>query len=178
MSAHPATELLSAYLDRELVARERLAVEAHIEECHRCQHRLEGLRRVVAHLQEVPTSRPPMTLAHSVETHVARALRERRLRPGRTLRGIALPHPAVGLGFALTVGLAIVLVLFTQLAPRGGDDRSRVILTPSSSAPGLPDGQAVIAGDRRFVLRGGVFVQGGLAAAAEEAAATLAPDAA
>ena len=68
MTVHPETELLSAYLDRELVDRETRRVEGHLSECRRCQQRLDGLREVVAKLHRVESARFPRFLYDQI-TH-------------------------------------------------------------------------------------------------------------
>ncbi len=54
--------LLSAYLDGELGADERLRVEAHLAGCGRCQELLSDLRRVKGLLAELPLEAPPRPL--------------------------------------------------------------------------------------------------------------------
>ena len=44
---HLSLEILSAYLDRELIAAKTGEVEEHLAGCSKCQTRLHGLRRVV-----------------------------------------------------------------------------------------------------------------------------------
>ncbi|MEE2777933.1 MAG: hypothetical protein VYE73_14350 [Acidobacteriota bacterium] len=170
MNAHPATEVLSAYLDDEFVDHRQIEVESHVEECQGCQHRLDGLRRVVDQLQRVPSARPSMALARGVETHVIRARRSRSIGMSRPWLQIELPHPAVGLGFALTVGFAMMLYFFAQsgafrAAPDLPDDRSRLIMSPAGPESPLPQGQRVSAGGRSFVLQGDAWLESQLSTA-------------
>ncbi len=56
------TDKLSDYLDDELEAAERAAVEAHLRECADCSAVLDDLRRVIARAQAAATAaRPPQT---------------------------------------------------------------------------------------------------------------------
>lgn len=59
MTSHPRVEILSTYLDSELALAERQRVEAHLEECESCRHRLEALRSVVDRLSELERRSPP-----------------------------------------------------------------------------------------------------------------------
>jgi hypothetical protein len=162
LSAHPATELLSAYLDRELADEARRAVEAHVEDCGGCRHRLEGLRRVVDHLHSVPTVRPPITMARGVESRISRAVRERQplLRREGGVANWNLVHPAVGLGFALVVAFALILLLFSQGLSQSGSVGGGSVSSEGVSE--LPEGQRLKVGDRAFRLRNGVWWQEGV----------------
>jgi anti-sigma factor RsiW len=56
------TDKLSDYLDDELEAAERAAVDAHLRECADCSAVLDDLRRVIARAQAAATAaRPPQT---------------------------------------------------------------------------------------------------------------------
>ena len=68
-------EQLSAYLDGELVARERLLVEQHLAECPACQWKLDTLRQTVQWAQELPTVSIPRVFTVPVPPEPARAPR-------------------------------------------------------------------------------------------------------
>jgi anti-sigma factor RsiW len=53
MSEH-VTDQLSAYLDDDLEARERAAVDAHLRTCAACAAELDGLRELVGHAGGIP----------------------------------------------------------------------------------------------------------------------------
>jgi len=56
------TDKLSDYLDDELEAAERAAVDAHLRECADCTAVLNDLRRVIARAQAAAAAaRPPQT---------------------------------------------------------------------------------------------------------------------
>ena len=57
MSEH-LNELLSAYVDDDVTALERMRVEAHVAACEQCRADLEGLRRVVRRAASLD-DRPP-----------------------------------------------------------------------------------------------------------------------
>jgi predicted anti-sigma-YlaC factor YlaD len=59
---HQWTELLSDYLDQELPENERVALEAHLQECAECSALLAELRRVVARAQNLENGAPPQDL--------------------------------------------------------------------------------------------------------------------
>jgi anti-sigma factor RsiW len=68
-----APERMSAYLDGELLARQRQRMERHVGECSVCRRLLGGLRLVVDALQRLPTpegGRDPVQLAGSVRARL------------------------------------------------------------------------------------------------------------
>jgi hypothetical protein len=71
VSSHATAELLSAYLDEELVEPELERLEAHLEECTECHGRLEGLRKVVASLRRIERPDPPSELEKAVARRIA-----------------------------------------------------------------------------------------------------------
>lgn len=62
---HPPSRLLSDYLDGDLPGSDRLALEAHVQDCARCRRLLDSLANTVAVLGAMGTSAPP-GLADSV----------------------------------------------------------------------------------------------------------------
>lgn len=56
---HRAGQLLSAYLDGELVPREADSVQEHLLECGACREAYEGLRITKGLLGELPVAEPP-----------------------------------------------------------------------------------------------------------------------
>ncbi|MEE8523427.1 MAG: anti-sigma factor [Thermoanaerobaculia bacterium] len=73
VSSHATAELLSAYLDRQLVEPEVERLEAHLEECQECHGRLEGLRKLVASLRRIESLDPPAELEKAVARRIALA---------------------------------------------------------------------------------------------------------
>ncbi len=77
-------DLLSAYIDGEIDAQERVLVERHLAECEQCAHQLQTLRQTVALLHQLPPVAAPrpftltaadVRLAHS-DTKVRRGWRQ------------------------------------------------------------------------------------------------------
>ncbi len=60
---HLGDDLLSAYLDSENSAEERMLVERHLPACVECSTRLNGLRTVVAALKALPVAPVPRSFA-------------------------------------------------------------------------------------------------------------------
>lgn len=59
LNHHRAGQLLSAYLDGELLPRESAAVQEHLLECAACREAYEQLRATKALLGELPVADPP-----------------------------------------------------------------------------------------------------------------------
>jgi hypothetical protein len=74
MSEH-VTEHLSAYLDDELGAAERAAVDAHLRTCASCASELTGLRRLVHYAATVPDrdTVPPRDLWPGIRARIERS---------------------------------------------------------------------------------------------------------
>lgn len=107
---HLDTELLSAYLDREIGLVEARAVETHLENCLTCRGRLADLKRVVASLGSLGREAPPPWLARQVQSAVAAprpGLWERFFDP---LLQVPLRSP-IGSTLSMATGLAVVCLL-------------------------------------------------------------------
>ena len=120
MSGHPG-ELLSAFLDGELSAADRAAVEGHLRECAACAHELEELAAVDAFARELPVPAP----AGYFEELPGR-VRARVRRPAR------VPRLAV---WAAAAAAAVMAVTVTPLLMQ----RERSVTAPAAqSAPYVP----------------------------------------
>jgi Putative zinc-finger len=64
------TDRLSEYLDGELSAADRVALEQHIEECFECRRALGELRQVVARAASLPDRAPARDLWAGVATRI------------------------------------------------------------------------------------------------------------
>lgn len=118
MSGH-VRERLSAFLDDELPALEREAVEAHLRVCAACTVHLEVLRAVDAGTRALPVSVPPgyfEALPGRVRTRLQAAPRPRTLR---------LPV------WTWAVAAVLLLVVVTPLTV----DKARAPLPPEPAAP-------------------------------------------
>lgn len=68
LNHHRAGQLLSAYLDGELLPRESAAVQEHLLECAVCRGAYEQLRATKALLGELPVADPPAEFWAAVRT--------------------------------------------------------------------------------------------------------------
>lgn len=147
VDGHLELELLSAYLDREIDEPERPPVEAHLEACLSCQHRLDGLRRVVDGVHRLERAAPPPVLDTMVKRHI---VLERegsgiasRWSSGRRWGGGLSSQ--VGIMFALVFALAVILFLFSSALER----QTEPILVPVIDTFGSP--REVVLSSRTFV---------------------------
>lgn len=92
-------ERLSAYLDGELAAVERVDLEAHLRGCDQCQRELSALRQTRGLLRALPVPTPPRSF-----TLPARAMPARRAAPPAWAR----PAQFIG-GIAAMVGLGVLI---------------------------------------------------------------------
>jgi len=115
MSPHASVETLSAYLDEELGPDEAGLLEEHVEACDSCRSRLVGMRGVVASLRHMERMAPPPTLSQLVARRVVLVREERGLldRLEKQLAGAQRQSPIFFL-FALTIALAVIVLLFAQ----------------------------------------------------------------
>lgn len=112
---HPTTEMLSAYLDRELKEGRMEELAGHLEACQACRHRLGSLERVVDRLQGVERAAPPALLAGQVARRVALEERTRGLL--ERLEGHLSGNPLqsnVFLTFALVFAFATMIYVFAH----------------------------------------------------------------
>jgi len=79
---HRAEQMLSAYLDGELLPREAVEVQAHLLECSACRKAYERLRETKDLLGQLPVAEPPAEFWTAIRTPRALPMRERlRWRP-------------------------------------------------------------------------------------------------
>jgi anti-sigma factor RsiW len=106
---------LSEYLDDELDAAERAAVEAHLQVCEACRTDLRDLAAVVARAGTLPDTSPARNLWPDVERRIAPP---RVLRPSFSTRRFAFTMPQL-----VAAGLALMIASggLVWLARLGGD---------------------------------------------------------
>jgi hypothetical protein len=131
MSAHER-ERLSAYLDGELAAEERAAVDAHVRTCAECTAALAEMRAVDEAFRQLPAEAPAgyfESLPSRVRTRLDAqgAGRERRV-PAASSRRLHLPS------WTWAVAAALVLAAVTPLTLK----RARPLPIPPSPATEAP----------------------------------------
>ena len=108
-------ERLSEYLDNELDAAERAAVEAHLADCGDCRADLEALAAVVARAGTLADTAPEQNLWPGVEARIASP---QVLRPTFARRRFAFTMPQL---IAASLALMIASGGMVWLARLGGD---------------------------------------------------------
>ncbi len=73
MSPHPELDQLSAYVDDELPAPERSALESHLPSCADCRATLDALRATLADLTMLPEAVPTEQDSWALRSAIARA---------------------------------------------------------------------------------------------------------
>ena len=144
-------ELLSAYLDEELSTDEAARLEAHLETCHTCRNRLQGLTRVSETLRSLERAAPPPILEELVlgrrEVPGARRWSGRLAQMNEASRRT---RSTIGLVFAMVLMLVVFVYLFS-LAQSRQAPTSTVISVTSDQLRGAmapePELVRVIAGD-------------------------------
>ena len=115
MIAHPTLDILSAHLDGELSLHESARLRRHLDECPRCRHDLDGLRRTVARLRDLEQEAPSDLLATRVQRLVAVEAGERGLGGRFERRRLRLPiQSSTLLSFSLVFAFAAILYLFAH----------------------------------------------------------------
>lgn len=136
-AAHVDRDLLSAYLDRELPAREQARVEDHLAHCPGCRARLDGLARVVGALARLERAAPPPSLAQRVERRAAvESARLGRFEGIEARLSTFAPQSPLLVAFTLTIALAAILYLFSLWAA-GAREPVSLHPAPAAAARGL-----------------------------------------
>jgi hypothetical protein len=137
-------ERLSAYLDGELLPREREAVEQHLAGCSSCRWEVETLRQTVQWASEMPVVPIPRVFTIPAQAAPARARRRWRFMPalqGATALVAALLFVAMAGEAMLTGSLPLVAP-----APGSSQEAARVVETvvleaeAAKMAPEVPEG--------------------------------------
>ncbi len=160
MSTHASAEVLSAYLDRQLVEPEARQLEEHIESCRQCHVKLEGLRKVVANLQNLEPLATPDTLEQAVARRITLADRSPSLFD-RFEEGMSIfnrQSPILSM-FGVVIALALFIYLFsytlhlreTATTPVIFEDPPGAVAQPESAA----DRSVLVTADRRLAWSAG-----------------------
>ncbi len=124
------TQLLSAYLDGQVNARERYWVEQHLSTCPRCRRDLESLRQTVRLLRQLPAVTPPYSFTLRPERVVS-------TKPPVWHWLFGIPGLATGLAALMCVILLAGVLLYNRLVPHSAVmPLARAPVT--YSAPGTP----------------------------------------
>lgn len=154
------TDRLSEYLDGELPAAEREALERHLEACAACRGILADLREVVARARELDEEAPPRDLWPEIAGRIAEQAEEAKAgadarRRGRPRRGgprtgrpprdrrVVLSLPQLAAAAIALMALAGGLVWAALAGGPGGDPVGGAPGT--ASGPGAPS-EAALAG--------------------------------
>jgi anti-sigma factor RsiW len=128
MTAHPAAERLSAYLDDELDAEERAFLDAHVRDCAECAAHLADLASVDDAARQVPLVVPDgyfEDFAPRVRARLGERTTRRRFGP-----------PAWGWAVAAALLLAVVTPLALQRSQAPALDRAKTAASSSEGARG------------------------------------------
>lgn len=156
MNAHATAETLSAYLDEELSPNEASLVEEHVEACGSCRQRLQGMRNVVSTLHHLERMAPPAALDQAVARRVALAGRQEGLLDKIERRlGKIQRQSQIFFLFALTVALAVIVLLFAQAVETYQKN------TPPTPPPPAGASAERVAAGRTFHLVGDLWIEAG-----------------
>ena len=169
MSSHASADLLSAYIDRQLIAREAQQLEEHLETCQQCNVRLEGLRKVVASLQSTRQLAPPSTLEQTVKRQIA-LVEDRPSLLDHFEQGMSLlnrQNPILAM-FGVVVALMLFIYLFSYtLYLRENSSIEVTFQRPPAAVESATEGlalgsQLTFAGRQLVWSEGGLWVEEGL----------------
>ncbi len=136
------TDRLSEYLDEELAAPERTALEAHLASCDACRTTLEELRRVVTNARALDDRPPAADLWPAVAARIGVSAR---LKARPVVRRLSFTVPQLA---AASVVLALLSGSVAWLIMRRGTAPTPPVLV-SERAPALRNASAY-PGDVRF----------------------------
>lgn len=175
MIVHGNVELLSGFVDDELDAPQRQAVESHLADCPPCRDRIGALRRVVEELRSLEVVAPPAGLSGRVRRAVL--FDDERAHPlRRTAESLRrwTDQPLLLPLFGVVTALAVLLYLFTAWSERAGHPGTRLVL---GSEEQVVARSTVEVADRTFERFEGRWIERGVeAASAAETVDLTVPD--
>ena len=167
MSTHASAEMLSAYLDRQLVEPEARELEQHLDRCPECHVRLEGLRKVVKNLQNLEQLATPLTLEQTVARRIALSDEPEslldRFEHGMSIFNRQSPILAT---FGVVIALALFIYLFSYTLHLRENTGVQVIW---EDPPYAAEGSRLEVAGRQLVWSestGGVWIEEGVDVAA------------
>lgn len=162
MSGHLAAEVLSAYLDEELVRRKSEYAEDHLSHCPDCRQRLDGLRRVVSRLHDVEAAVLPPYLSGQIPALISLEATPKSLveRFEARVQRLYLPQSPIPLAFGLVMALVMTVYVFSWAVQERKSGRFSV---PNEKVP-IESGpsEEVVLGSVLFVRRGSFWHQASL----------------
>ena len=155
---HLNLEILSTYLDGELVAAKTGEVERHLAGCSKCQTRLHGLRRVVDRLCDLEPVASPAYLRPEVRRFVAlqRSKESMWSRLEAQANRLTLQSPLIP-AFAVVIALVLIIYLLVAGVSRQIGSETEVIVPPTAAA----GPQIMEIGSRVFEKRDDIWVEKG-----------------
>lgn len=173
MTTHASADLLSAYLDHELVEPEARQLEEHLDRCSECHVRLEGLRKVVGHLQSMEQLATPLTLEQTVARRIALSAENDSLldRFEQNMSIFNRQSPILAM-FGVVIALALFIYLFsytlhlreTSTTPVIWEDPPASVAQPVNEV--AEGSRLTIAGRELVWSAGGLWVEEGVDASA------------
>ncbi len=140
MSTHASAELLSAYLDRQLVEPEARQLEQHLDRCPECDVRLEGLRKVVKNLRSLEQLATPLTLEQTVARRIALSEeRESLLDRFEQSMSIFNRQSPILASFGVVIALALFIYFFSYTLHLRENALMPVIFEDPPSAAAAPE---------------------------------------
>jgi hypothetical protein len=128
------TDELSDYLDGELPASERAALDAHLRGCHACAAVLEELKEVVTRAQALPSRAPQIDLWDGVAARTEMIARPRRFE-------FTLPQLAAAAALLMAISGTLAVRLAAPAAAPGtaGPAATSITERATTSIPLLPE---------------------------------------
>lgn len=141
MSGHLAAEVLSAYLDKELVGHESELAEDHLSDCPDCRQRLDRLRRVVSRLHRVDAAVVPPYLAARIPALISGEARPKSLvdRFEARLQRLYFPLSWTSLAFGLVMILVLTVYYFVWAVDRHEASVGSTLPSEGTVRPSAPD---------------------------------------
>jgi anti-sigma factor RsiW len=109
-----ATELFSAYWDRELAAQDLTALEEHLKSCVVCRREYQTFEKALGAVGQLHKMTAPPDFAEAVRTRIRKRSRDRFFTPRRLAERI--PYELFSL---VMLGLILAIYVVLQLAQPG-----------------------------------------------------------